>query len=292
MRDEMETNEPSSRAWITGAGGLIGRCLADAKTPGAAQFQIIPLTRLMLDLTDFASVEKRFRADRPALVIHCAALSQSTACQANPALAKKINVKATAHLAALAAEADFLFFSTDLVFDGRKGNYVETDPVNPLGVYAETKVEAEQIVLTNPRHTVIRTSLNSGASPNGTGAYNEQLQAGWKKGRALNLFFDEYRSPIPASVTARAVWELAAQRRCGLYHLAGSERLSRAAIGELSAGRHPELKPRIEACSRREFQGAPRPADVSLNCSKIQKLLSFPLPGLAQYLRDHPEEPF
>jgi len=292
MRAEMETNAPSKRAWITGAGGLIGRYLADAKTPGSAQFDIIPLTRPMLDLTDFASVGKRFRADRPALIIHCAALSQSAACQANPALAKKINVEATAHLAALAAEADFIFFSTDLVFDGRKGNYIETDPVNPLSVYAGTKVQAEQIVLTNPRHTVIRASLNSGASLKGGIAYNEQMQAAWKKGWAVKLFFDEFRSPIPAPVTARAVWELAGQRRSGLYHLAGSERLSRVAIGELAAARHPELKPRIETCSLREYQGAPRPEDVSLNCSKIQKLLSFPLPGLTQYLRDHPEEPF
>ena len=290
MRDE--SNAPARRAWITGAGGLIGHCLAEAKTAAAARFDIVLLTRPMLDLTDFASVEKQFRAEQPALVIHCAALSQSPACQADPALAKKINVEATAHLAALAADADFIFFSSDLVFDGRKGDYIETDPVNPLGVYAETKAQAEQIVLANPRHTVIRTSLNSGASPGGTSAYNEQMLAAWRKGQAVKLFYDEFRSPIPATVTARAVWELAAQHRPGLYHLAGSGRLSRAAIGELAAARHPELHPRIQTCSLRGYRGAPRPADSSLNCAKIRKLLSFPLPGLAQYLRDHPGEPF
>ena len=262
------------------------------KTLHTAGFEIIPLTRPMLDLTDFTSVEKRFRAERPSLVIHCAAMAKSVDCQANPGLAKKINVDVTAKLAALAADADFIFFSTDLVFDGRKGNYVETDGVNPLSVYAETKALAEQIVFKNPRHTIIRTSLNSGASPSGTSAYNEQLQAAWKKGQTLNLFFDEFRSPIPASVTARAVWELAGQRLSGLYHLAGSERLSRVDIGELAAARHPELKARIKISSLREYQGAPRAADTSLNCSKIQKLLSFPLPGLAQYLQDHPEEAF
>ena len=292
MRAEMEINGSPRRAWITGAGGLIGHCLAQTKTPAAARFDIVPLTRPLLDLTDFASVEKRFRVDQPSLIIHCAALSQSPACQADPGLAKKINFQAAAHLAVLAAEIDFIFFSTDLVFDGRKGNYIETDAVNPLGVYAETKVQAEQAVLANPRHTVIRTSLNSGASPTGTSAYNEQMQAAWKKGLAVKLFFDEFRSPIPASVTARAVWELAGQRPSGLYHLAGSERLSRAAIGELAAARHPQLNPRIQTCSLREYQGAPRPENASLNCSKIQKLLSFPLPGLSQYLRVHPEEPF
>jgi dTDP-4-dehydrorhamnose reductase len=291
MPDE-EPKQPVKRTWVTGAGGLIGHYLAGTKTAESAQFEIIPLTRAMLDLTDFASVAKQFRAERPDLIIHCAAMSKSPDCQADPALAQRINVEATAHLAALAAEADFIFFSTDLVFEGRKGNYTETDPVNPLSVYAATKVQAEQIVLTNPRHTVIRTSLNSGASPKGTTAYNEQIQAAWRKGGSLKFFSDEFRCPIPAAVTARAVWELAARRQSGLYHLAGSERLSRVTIGQLAAARHPELKPRIETGSLREYKGAPRPADTSLDCSKIQKLLSFPLPGLSQYLRDHPEEPF
>jgi dTDP-4-dehydrorhamnose reductase len=236
-------------------------------------------------LTNFAAVEKRFRAERPALVIHCAAMSKSPDCKANPPLANKINVEATAHLAGLAVDAGFIFFSSDLVFDGRKGNYIETDPVNPLSVYAETKVRAEQIVLKNPRHTVIRTSLNLGASPSGASAYNEQMLAAWKKGQTLNLFSDEFRCPIAAPVTAHAIWELAAQRQSGLYHLAGSERLSRVVIGELLAARHPELKAGIRPCSLREYQGEPRPADTSLNCSKIQKLLSFPLPGLSEYLR-------
>ena len=164
-------------------------------------------------------------------------MSKSPACQANPAPAKKINVEATAQLAALAADADFIFFSSDLVFNGRKGNYIETDAVNPLSVYGETKAQAEQIVLTNPRHAVIRTSLNSGVSPSGTSAYNEQLQAAWKEGRAMDLFFDEFRCPIPASVTARAVWELAGQRQGGLYHLAGSD--APFARGHWGIGRSP-----------------------------------------------------
>jgi hypothetical protein len=60
----------------------------------------------------------------------------------------------------------------------------------------------------------------------------------------------------------------------------------------LAAGRHPELEARMERCSLREYVGAPRPADTSLNCAKIQKLLSFPLPGLTQWLQEHPEDLF
>jgi dTDP-4-dehydrorhamnose reductase len=221
-------------------------------------------------------------------------MSKTPDCQANPAQARRINVEATARLAALAAEAEaeFIFFSTDLVFDGRKGNYVETDAVNPLSVYAETKVEAEAILATNNRHLVVRTSLNSGASPNGRSAYNEQLRAAWAEGKTLKLFHDEYRSPISAAATARAVWELAANPRGGVWHLAGAERLSRLQIGQLLAARHPELKAQIESASLREFTGAPRPPDTSLNCAKIQQHLTFRLPALTAWLRENPEDQF
>src|SRR3989442_15591268 len=133
-------------AWITGAGGLIGGYLLQTGPALAPGWQIRGLTRAQLDLTDFDAVRRLFSEDKPELIIHCAALTKTPACQQNPALARVLNVEATEVLAELAADIPFIFFSTDLVFDGRKGNYVETDAVNPLNVYAETKAEAEQIV--------------------------------------------------------------------------------------------------------------------------------------------------
>ncbi|MBC8095192.1 MAG: SDR family oxidoreductase [Akkermansiaceae bacterium] len=280
------------RAWITGAAGLIGNHLIQNASEFAPGWRSRALTRADFDLTDFAAVRRAFRDDPPQLVIHCAALSQSPACQKNPALAKKLNVDVTARLAELAADIPFVFFSTDLVFDGRKGNYIESDQVNPLSLYAETKVAAEAIVLANPRHTVIRTSLNGGTSPSGDRGFNEQLRRSFASGQTLKLFSDEYRSPISATETARAVWELAAQNRTGLYHIAGSERLSRWQIGQLIAARWPELHPRLEASSLADYQGAPRSPDTSLDCEKAQKFLPTPLPGLSQWLAAHPAEIF
>jgi dTDP-4-dehydrorhamnose reductase len=93
-------------------------------------------------------------------------------------------------------------------------------------------------------------------------------------------------------VTARAVWELAASNRPGLYHLAGSERLSRLQIGQLLAARWPQLNPKIQPGSLKDYQGAPRSPDTSLNCAKVQKLLNFPLPSLTSWLAEHRDEPF
>ena len=78
----------------------------------------------------------------------------------------------------------------------------------------------------------------------------------------------------------------------GLYHIAGTERLSRLEIGRLLAARHPELEARIEAGSLRGYSGAPRPPDTSLNCAKVQKLLSLPLPGLTNWLEENPDDTF
>lgn len=265
-------------AWITGAGGLIGsHLLAQANAP-ATPWRVRGLTRALLDLTDRGALAARFREEQPRLIIHCAALSRSPDCQRDPALARRQNVEVTRSLAELAAGIPLVFLSTDLVFDGRQGNYVETDGVNPMSVYGETKAEAERLVLANPRHLVIRTSLNAGHSPTGDRGMDEQLVLAWRAGRKTSLFVDEFRCPIPAPATARAIWELVNAAATGLYHVAGAEKLSRWQIGELLTAGRPEFRALIRPGSLKDYEGAPRSPDTSLNCVKAQAKLTFPLP--------------
>jgi dTDP-4-dehydrorhamnose reductase len=284
--------EMTQLAWITGANGLIGNYLVQTAPKFASRWRVRALTRGQFDLLDFSAVRRAFQNDPPQLVIHCAAVSTLSAAQANPALARRVNVEITKLLAELAAEVQFVFFSTDLVFDGRGGNYVETDPVNPIHVYGETKLAAEQIVLKNPRHLVVRTSLNVGISRAGNRGFNEQLRLAGQAGREMKLFTDEFRCPIFAGETARAVWELADKNQTGLFHVAGAERLSRWQIGQLLAARWPQLHPKIAPDLAKNHPGPPRALDTSLNIAKVQKILSEPLPGLTEWLAAHPDEPF
>jgi len=277
-------------AWVTGAAGLIGSYLL--RTAPASPWRIRALTRDQLDLTDFPAVRREFERDRPQLVIHCAATSTIAEAQKNPDAARKINVEATRVLAGLAEDGQFIFFSTDLVFDGRKGRYVETDAVNPITFYGETKVMAEEIVRNNPRHLVVRTSINGGISRKGGHGFNEQLKAMLQREQKMTLFTDEFRCPVFAGETARAVWELAVRNRSGLFHVAGAERLSRWQIGQLLVQRWPELKSKIQPGSAKDFAGPPRAPDTSLDISSVQKILSRPLPGLSEWLENHPAEPF
>jgi dTDP-4-dehydrorhamnose reductase len=279
-------------AWITGANGLIGNYLVRTAQQFGPQWQVRALTRAQFDILDFTGAEREFMKDCPELVIHCAAVSTPAEAQKNPLLAKRVNVEATKFLAELAGEIQIIFFSTDLVFDGRKGNYNEADKPNPLHLYGETKAEAERIILRNPKHVVVRTSLNGGISLTGIRGFNEQLWQALQNGGGMKLFTDEFRSPIFAGETARAVWELAAKNSAGIFHIAGAQKLSRYDIGQLLFKRWPEIKARLEPGLAKDFAGPPRALDTTLDISKIQKFLSKPLPGLADWLAANPTEPF
>jgi len=277
-------------AWITGANGLIGNYLVQTAPRFAPRRRVRAVTREQLDLLDFETVKREFKKDRPQLVIHCAAVSAAGEAQKNPALARRVNVEVTKFLAQLAAGIQFVFFSTDLIFDGCKGNYTEADAPKPLHVYGETKAAAEEIVLKNPGHLVVRTSLNYGASRAGNRSFNEQLRLALQTGQGMTLFTDEFRSPIPAVETARAVWELAGKKCAGIYHVAGAEKLSRWRIGQLLVKRWPEIKSKLEPGSAKDFSGPSRALDTSLDISKAQNVLSAPLPGLTDWLAACPDE--
>lgn len=277
-------------ALITGAAGLIGGYLVRSASRWVPDWEVVGVTRAEADFTDRAQVEQLWNRHRPALVVHCAALSRIGLCEQDPVRARLTNVEATRLLADLARDVPFIFLSTDQVFDGAKGQYVETDAVHPLNVYAQTKAEAEQVVLANPAHTVVRIALTAGMSPTRDRSFVEDMVRTASKGVTLTLFTDEFRCPIPAGALVRALWELGMQRRPGLYHLGGHERLSRWEIGELVAMRFPKLRSSIQPGSVADYQGPPRPPDLSMCSEKIQALLSFPLPGFRQWLTEHPSE--
>jgi dTDP-4-dehydrorhamnose reductase len=272
------------RAIITGAAGLIGQYLVKTAPRWAPDWDVQGLTRADLDLTDRANVERTWQSIKPNAVIHCAALSRTKDCEQDPEQARCTNVEATAHLAQLSQDIPFIFLSSGEVFDGRTGWYGETDEPNPINVYGQTKLEAEQAVLQNPRHTVVRIVLTAGTSETGDRSFVEEMCRTAKAGKDVMLYADEFRCPIPAGVIARVIWELVDRKQPGLYHLGGSERLSRWEIGETLLPWCPELKGYIKKGSARNHVGSPRPADLSLRYDKIQSLLSFRIPGFREWL--------
>jgi dTDP-4-dehydrorhamnose reductase len=276
------------RAVITGAAGLIGQYLVKTASRWASGWDVQGLSRAELELTETQNLEARIHALKPDLLIHCAALSRTKDCEQNPDEARRINVEVTAHLAQLSRDIPFIFLSSGEVFDGKTGWYSETDEPNPINVYGQTKLEAEQAILQNPRHTVVRIVLTAGASERGDRSFVEDMCRTAKTGRDVTLYADEFRCPLPAGVIARAIWELVDRKQSGLYHLGGSERLSRWEIGEILLPWYPELKGRLVKGSARNHIGSPRPADLSLRCDELQRLLSFRITGFREWLAGRP----
>ena len=254
---------------ITGAAGLIGHYLIKTAPHWAPQWDVRGITRQDVDLTDAACLTDVARSLKPLAIIHCAALSRTKDCEQNPKQARRINVEATAHLAQLSQNIPFIFLSSGEVFDGKTGWYRESDEPSPINVYGQTKWEAERIVLQNSRHTVVRIVLTAGTSQHGDRSFVEEMCRVAKAGKDVTLYADEFRCPLPAGVIARVIWELVDRKQPGLYHLGGSERLSRWEIGEVLLPWCPELKGRLVKGSARNHVGSPRPADLSLRCDKI-----------------------
>ena len=273
---------------ITGAAGLIGHYLFKTAPRWAPQWDVRGISRHDVDLTDAAGLTGVVRSLKPLAIIHCAALSRTKDCEQNPEQAHRINVEVTAHLAQLSQDIPFIFLSSGEVFDGGTGWYVETDEPNPINVYGQTKLEAERVVLQNPGHTVVRIVLTAGTSQNGDRSFVEDMCRAATARKDVTLYADEFRCPLPAGVIARVIWELVDCKQPGLYHLGGSERLSRWEIGETLLPWCPELKGRLVKGSARNHIGSPRPADLSLHCDKIQSLLSFRIPGFREWLAGRP----
>jgi dTDP-4-dehydrorhamnose reductase len=271
-------------ALITGASGLIGGYLMRSAGRWAPDWTVEGITRAGLDLTDLPAVSSAMQRFKPQLIIHCAAMSRTKDCERDPQAAARINVQATRTLANTAANIPFLFLSSGEVFDGSAAWYDESAEPHPINVYGRTKLEAERVVLQNPAHSVVRIVLTAGTSASGNRSFVEDMSRTAKAGHDVTLYTDEFRCPLPAGVIARALWELAQQARPGLYHLGGSERLSRWEIGELLVPWYPELQGRLVKGCARTHAGARRPTELSLLCDKIQRLLSFPLPGLRSWL--------
>jgi dTDP-4-dehydrorhamnose reductase len=279
---------------VTGASGFLGWNLcqiarADWEVHGTyTRHPIeIPDVRLhSIDLTDLDLVDRTISALAPDAIIHTAAASQPNFCQNYPDLSYRINVTASQHLAKICADANipFVFTSTDLVFDGTKAPYKETDPVAPLNIYGEQKVTAERDILAvYARASICRMPLMFGIAPPNATSFIQPWLKSLQAGESLKLFVDEFRTPVSARTAAQGLL-LALQLAPGTINLGGKERISRYDFGLLLADIFGFDSSLISPIYQKDLQmAAPRAADVSMDISKAIAL-GYDLPPLKSEL--------
>ncbi len=276
--------------FLTGVAGLAGSAFARAakrrghtitgvihKTPPPDDLPID--NTLEGDLTDrnwvFQTVLDRF----PDALVNAAAISEAGECEANPETSQSLNVDLPAHLAQLAhhLSALFLHLSTDMVFDGERGNYSPADSPSPPNLYGWQKTEAEKAVLKQAPSfaLVLRLSLLNGNSTTGRRSAHEKLFASWAGGETARLYTDEIRQPCLAENAAEVMVELCERNDLlGIHHWAGAERLSRWDFGRKIV-RHFNLpESLIEPASRLDYkQGRQRPANLTFDLSGLRTKL-------------------
>lgn len=272
---------------ITGASGFLGGNLA---IHAARQWRVyatynntpIPFSDLyktqMLDVTDRASVVSVIHSISPMVIVHCAAITNMNYCAEHPEEAFKVNVKGSENIAMAAKEigARLLYISTDLVFDGDRSFYDEEDHPSPICEYGRTKLAGEQIVSShNANSCIVRSALAFGRSKNSSRCFTERMIEKLRHGHHVQLFADEYRTPIYIHNLCDALLELACLRNTGVYNLAGSERISRHDFGLLAAEIFGLDNSLIHKISISEFKFKDkRPEDCSMSNKKAARLLS------------------
>jgi dTDP-4-dehydrorhamnose reductase len=224
-----------------------------------------------VDLTDERALFDAFADCAPEIVIHAAAMSKIADCHRTPGWARRVNSRATARLCDLCDRtgARLVYVSTDLVFDGQRGHYRENDQAVPLSIYGGTKLCAEQAVLAMPRGIVARLSLLYGPSLLPQLSFFGQQIAALRSGKHIQLFTDEWRTPLALPTAASALVALALSPETGLFHIGGPERMSRFEMGQTLAAALGVDPAALLAVSQRDAPAPePRPRDVSLNSSK------------------------
>jgi len=281
---------------ITGASGFLGWNLCHA---ASTAWQVVGTTFShpfafkntiikKIDLRDFSALKTLLDQVQPDGVIHTAAAKDPNFCQERPTESRQINVDVAVNLAGLCADREipFVFTSTDMVFDGTSAPYSETSAVSPLNTYGEQKVLAEELILARaPQTAICRLPLMFGDPGPVAQSFLQPLVDQLKSGSAVNLFTDEYRTPISGRAVTPGLL-LALESARGILHLGGSERISRFEFGRLVVETFNLTPANINPCLQQDVvMAAPRPPDLSLDSSKANQL-GFAPPSIAQQLKD------
>lgn len=275
------------KAYITGLGGFLGPNLAAHlmskgwEVLGSWHKQDPGLKGVSgsgLDICLPGAVDAAIQSAKPDWVFHLAAMADPDACASDIPATRQINVQGAKIVAQAAqrAGARLAFLSTDQVFDGSRSFASEDDKPFPLGVYGQSKADAEALVFeAAPQALVVRLALTYGWGRGKARGRNfaEKWIRTWLTGGRIPGFSDQYRTPIYAMDACEALRLAADKGANGLLHLAGPERLSRYDLAQRLAKEFGFPAEGVQAASMNDvvFKDA-RPKDASLAIQRLKDL--------------------
>lgn len=290
------------RILITGSNGLLGQKMVAqllkkdvlflATSLGENRNSFCPSENYAeLDITDAGQIEAVFKAFSPSVVVNTAAMTNVDACEENEGQCRRVNVEAVNLLfeASKRFDAHFIQLSTDFVFDGEKGNYEEEDIRNPLSIYAQSKVDAEDVLLKSEylNWSILRTIIVFGQAEN-LSRSNIVL---WAKSalaeqKPLSIVNDQFRAPTWADDLAWACIRTAQIKARGIFHISGPETMSIydlvCRIARFHGYKTDSIKPVSSATLN---QIAKRPPKTGFRLDKARKVLNYKPMTIEESLR-------
>ncbi len=269
---------------IAGAAGMLGSDVVLAAAN--AGHDVVGFGHTELDLTDAPAVAAKLEAERPDVVVNCAAWTDVDGAEEFEAEAMAVNGIGAGHLAGAAdeLEATVVYVSSDYVFDGAKGApYLEADQPAPLSAYGRTKLAGEEATAAaNPRHFVVRSSWLFGIG--GANFVETMLRLAADHGEVL-VVRDQVASPTYTWHLAHGIVRLVEGLEYGIHHMAAAGACSRYEFAqEIFEQARVECKV-LSATTEMLGRPAPRPPYSAL-ASQREHAIKLPAwqDGLAGYL--------
>lgn len=291
--------EENLKIAVVGSTGMLGHKVSEMLL--RTGFEPVDVPEDQVDIRDYRAMESAILDIRPAAVVNCAAITNVDGCETNSELAFAVNAEGAGHVAraAMVAHATLVHISSDYVFDGRtKVPYVETDAMNPQGVYANSKWAGEKAVARERvDHFIIRTSWLFGSGGNNFVDTILRLAA---TRDSINVVNDQFGSPTYSVHLAGAICRILriylveGYGKAGIYHIANDGYCSWNEFAKKIIEMRPELRCVVNPVSTYEYfknwdkPFSPRPPYSVLNKDKVKKTFGIALPhwedALAEYL--------
>lgn len=274
---------------ITGGKGMLGRTLQKE----LAEHEIVVADLPDWDITDDEGFLRKLMAAAPDVVIHCAAMTNVDACEADRDLAFKLNEEGSRNvaLACSACGARLFAISTDYVFSGEPPRepwaWSETDIPRPRTVYGLSKFSGEQMVqMLNSDATVLRIAWLYGAG--GPSFVHTMAKLGAEAGAPLRVVNDQRGNPTSAKAVADVIrFLLTRPDVSGIVHATCEDQCTwydlACEVKRLMGNRFPRA---VEPCTTEEFpRPAPRPHNSALKKS-VLNVLGYRTPNWKKALAD------
>lgn len=277
---------------ITGSNGLLGQSLLNLLLQEKEKYNVFGFSRgenrsgredftyISMDITNEENLKKTLQEIQPNFIINTAAMTQVDDCENQKEACDLLNVTVVKWLSEIATEinAHVIHISTDFIFDGKKGNYKETDEPNPLSYYGVSKLKSEE-VLTNSKidFTILRTILVYGKvfdmSRSNIVLWVKQML---EQNKEITIVDDQFRTPTYVADLAMSCKISMDKKATGIFNIASSKLLSVFEIAQQIADAFQLDKSLIKPISTSTLnQTAPRPVKTGFDLSKTNKKLGF-----------------